>query len=83
MVIAQAAVIRLVACAMGIPIGIVCGRWGWNAVANALTVSSEYRGAGLAVVLVVPGFLILTSLIVLRPAALARRARPAVVLRTE
>jgi len=83
MVIAQAVVITLIACAIGIPLGIVCGRWAWNAVADALTVSSAYRGGGLAVVLVVPGFLIFTSLIALLPAALARRARPAVVLRTE
>ena len=83
MVIAQAVIISLIACAIGVPIGIICGRWAWNLVADALTVSSAQRGIGLAIAIVVPATVLLTGAIALLPATFARRVRPAVVLRTE
>lgn len=83
MVMAQALTTSLVACAVGVPLGIIAGRLVWNTLAGALTVSPEVRGVGVAIALVVPAITILATLIAAAPAALARRVRPAAVLRSE
>jgi len=79
----QAAVIGVVALAIGIPLGVVVGRQVWHLLADSL--SFVYVGplAGIVLLLTVPVALAVLGIMALWPARGAARLRTAEVLRTE
>jgi ABC-type lipoprotein release transport system permease subunit len=82
-VVWQAAVIGVVALAVGIPLGVVLGRRVWRALVDSL--SFVYVGplAGLVLVVIVPVALAVVGVMALWPARAAARLRTSEVLRTE
>jgi predicted lysophospholipase L1 biosynthesis ABC-type transport system permease subunit len=68
---------------IGIPFGLVAGRWAWSEVASVLGVLDRPTVDVLTVVLVAAGLVMLANLIALVPAAMARRTNAAVTLRAE
>jgi hypothetical protein len=79
----QAAIIGVVALAIGMPLGVIVGRQVWHLLADSL--SFVYVGplAALVLVLTVPVALIVLGLMALWPARGAARLHTAEVLRTE
>jgi ABC-type antimicrobial peptide transport system permease subunit len=79
----QASVLAAAALLIGIPLGIVAGRWAWAVFANTAGVSTQ-PSVPLALVLVaIPATLLLANVIAAWPGRTAARLRPATVLRTE
>jgi ABC-type lipoprotein release transport system permease subunit len=68
---------------IGVPIGIVVGRWAWTETAHVLGVPAEPTIDAPMIALVVVGLFAIANFIALLPAAMARRTRAADVLRTE
>jgi hypothetical protein len=79
----QAAVLATMALIPGLPLGIAAGRWAWSAFATNLGVVDVPRVPSLAIALIVPGTLLLATMIAAPPARAAARSPAAVVLRTE
>ena len=79
----QASTVTMVGLVIGIPLGIVVGRFAWRLVADGLGVSTATSVPALAVIALVPAALILVDFIAALPARAAARTRPAVVLRSE
>lgn len=79
----QAATFGVLGLAVGLPAGVIAGRWGWTTVASDAGVESGpvIPMAALAA-LIVAVFVVLEALAAV-PAAIASRLRPADVLRTE
>jgi ABC-type antimicrobial peptide transport system permease subunit len=78
----QALTLACLALVIGVPIGILAGRLGWAAFAYRLGVVSEPVISPLSIV-VVPVTLAVALLVSLGPGFLARRVRPATVLKAE
>ena len=78
----QAIVLSTVALVIGVPLGILVGRLGWGAFAYRLGVVDEPVMSPWAVI-VVPLTLIVAVIVSLGPGIVARRVRPAQVLRAE
>jgi ABC-type lipoprotein release transport system permease subunit len=79
----QASTIGAIALVVGLPLGVVLGRWAWSALANNLGTVSE-PVVPIAVLLVaVPVVLLLLNLVAYLPGRIAARTRPATVLRSE
>jgi predicted lysophospholipase L1 biosynthesis ABC-type transport system permease subunit len=68
---------------IGVPVGIVAGRWAWTETAQVLGVPAEPTTDGVAIALVVIGLFVVANLIALLPASMARRTRAADALRAE
>jgi hypothetical protein len=79
----QATTVVVVGLLVGIPLGLVAGRFVWGVVADELGVATDPTWPLLALVAVVPIALLAVNLIASVPAARAARTRPAVVLRSE
>lgn len=79
----QATTFGVVALALGIPLGIVAGRWSWGLLADDVGTISEPRIPLLALVIGVPVVLVLCNAVAYVPGRMAARLRPAVVLRSE
>jgi hypothetical protein len=80
----QATALAVAALVIGVPAGIVVGRWTWAVFANAAGVSPQATIALPVVLLAVPVVtLLLANLIAAFPGRAAARLRPATVLRTE
>jgi ABC-type antimicrobial peptide transport system permease subunit len=79
----QATTLALLAAAVGIPLGIAAGRWGWTLFADHLSVARVSVIPILAVLLVIPAALLVANAISLFPGRSAARTQPAVVLRSE
>lgn len=79
----QATTVGIVALAIGMPFGIIAGRWTWSALAADLGTPSEPRIPLLALLAGLPAVLVLVNAVAFVPGRLAARLRPAVVLRTE
>jgi len=79
----QASTLIVVALAIGIPIGVAAGRWGWRLFTDSLGVVPQPVISWVVLSLLVPGTLLLANLIAFLPGRIAGRVRPAVVLRTE
>jgi predicted lysophospholipase L1 biosynthesis ABC-type transport system permease subunit len=80
---ATATTFACVACLVGVPLGLLGGRWAWAGIADALGVPSEPTVSITVIAAIVVGMLLAANLIALVPAAIARRTRPAVALRVE
>jgi hypothetical protein len=79
----QATTVGVVALIVGVPLGIVIGRSGWNSLAENLGTVAEPVVPVLGVLLTVPVVLLLVNLVAFVPGRMAARLRPAVVLRAE
>jgi ABC-type lipoprotein release transport system permease subunit len=79
----QASILTAVALLIGLPVGVIAGRWGWSLFADRLGIVPEAAVDFHAVLLIVPGGLLLANAIAASPGRTAARLRPAAVLRTE
>jgi hypothetical protein len=79
------AALGLVSVAVGIPLGVVAGLWGWRAVAGQLGIGAVDgpQVPLVAVAALVPAVLLAAALTAAAPGWLAARTRPATALRTE
>jgi predicted lysophospholipase L1 biosynthesis ABC-type transport system permease subunit len=79
----QATTLAVVSVAVGIPLGVIAGRWGWNVFAERLGVVPESVVAVAPVLLAIPATLVVANLLAVLPGRLASRLKAAPVLRTE
>jgi ABC-type lipoprotein release transport system permease subunit len=79
----QATTLVLVALLIGVPLGVVAGRWAWVLFADGLGVVAVPRVPVVALVVLVPCAVLIANLVAAAPAAAAARTRPALVLRSE
>jgi len=79
----EASAFAAVALLVGLPLGVVAGRWAWALFANAAGVSAAATVPLATVLLAVPATLLAANLIAAVPGWEAARLRPALVLRTE
>lgn len=79
----QASVLTAVALLVGLPLGLIAGRWAWAVFANAVGVSGDADIPWLWVALAFPIALVLANLIALGPGWPAGRVKPATVLCSE
>jgi ABC-type antimicrobial peptide transport system permease subunit len=83
MVAWEATALAAAALLIGIPVGVIAGRWAWALFADATGVASQATVEVPLVLLAIPVTLVLANLIAVWPGWRAARLRPAVVLRTE
>lgn len=79
----QATFMVVVATAIGVPIGVVAGRWLWGRIADNIGVISQPRVSMGLILLLLPAVIVIANLIAALPARAAARTRPALVLRSE
>jgi ABC-type antimicrobial peptide transport system permease subunit len=79
----EASAFAVVALLIGLPLGILAGRWAWAYFANAAGAPAAATVPLTAVLLAIPVTLALANLIAAWPGWTAARLRPALVLRTE
>jgi len=79
----QASVVTGIAALIGVPIGLVAGRWAWLGFAERLGVPTRPSVPVAGVALVVLAVVVLANLIAALPARLAAQTMPAAALRTE
>ena len=79
----QATTIAAVGLLVGIPLGVVVGSVVWRRVAESIGVTPTPDYPTLALLLVIPGVLLLVNLVGLWPSRAAARTRPAVALAVE
>lgn len=79
----QATTVGVLTLLIGVPLGIVLGRWGWSALANDLGAVAEPIVPVVVVLVAIPVVLALVNLVAFVPGRMAARLRPAVVLRAE
>ena len=82
-VVANATVIAVVGLAVGLPLGVVLGRWLWVLFARQLAVVPEPSVPVVVLLAVAAGVLVLSNVVATIPAALASRTRTADVLRRD
>ena len=79
----QATTFGVVALLVGVPLGIVVGRWAWTTLADDLGTVAEPVVPALAVALALPLILVIANLLAYVPGRIAADLRPAAVLRSE
>ena len=79
----EASTFAAVALLIGLPLGVLAGRWAWAYFANAAGAPSQATVPLTAVLLAIPATLLIANLIAAWPGWTAARLRPALVLRTE
>jgi hypothetical protein len=79
----QATTFGVVALCIGIPLGIIVGRWTWTALADDLGTVAEPIVPLLAFVVGVPFVLLVANLVAFVPGRIAAHLRPAAALRSE
>jgi len=82
-VASQATALVGLALVMGVPLGVVLGRWAWVLFARQLGVLPEPTLSAVIVAATVPAALLAANLVATVPARTAARTRPALVLRSE
>jgi ABC-type lipoprotein release transport system permease subunit len=79
----QASTLAAVAVLVGLPLGIISGRWGWNLLADRLGVVPDAVVPVLAILIAVPVTIVVANLIAVLPGRIAARLKAAPVLRSE
>jgi ABC-type antimicrobial peptide transport system permease subunit len=79
----EASAFAAVALLIGLPLGVVGGRWAWSFFASTAGVSTAATVPLATVLLAIPATLLAANLIAAAPGWQAARLRPALVLRTE
>jgi len=82
-VMTQASILAGLALVIGVPLGVVAGRWLWFATANWLGIAQQVALPLAAIGAVALGALVATNVVALVPGRAAARLRPADVLRSE
>jgi hypothetical protein len=82
-VAAQATVIAVIGIVIGIPAGIVAGRWLWTLFARAISAVPQPTVPTIAIVAVGTGSLVLANLVAAIPGRLAARTPAALLLQAE
>jgi ABC-type lipoprotein release transport system permease subunit len=83
MVAAQATVVGVAGLVIGIPIGLIAGRAGWQAITDRVPLTFRSPLTAIAVIVVIPIALIAANLLAIIPARRASKVQPALVLRSE
>ena len=83
MIAAQATVVGVAGVAVGVPIGLIAGRAGWQSITERVPLTFRSPLTAIAIVLVVPVALIAANLLAIIPGRRASRTKPAIVLRSE
>ena len=78
----QSTTLAAIGVVVGLPLGLVAGRWVWTLVAESTGVASDPI-VPVLILLVVPGALLAANLLAALPGLAAARVRPAAVLRAE
>jgi hypothetical protein len=79
----QASTLAVVGVLLGVPLGLVAGRWAWILVAEGLGIATDTAVPVVALVTAVPVALLVANAVAFVPGRMAARTRPAVVLRSE
>jgi len=79
----QATTLAAIALLVGLPVGVLVGRWLWVWFASQQGVVAEPRVPFSAVILVVPAAVVVANVVAVLPARAAGLTQPALVLRTE
>ena len=79
----QATTLAAVALVIGVPLGVIVGRWSWTALADNLGTVAEPIVPVLAVVVAVPIVMLVANAVAYVPGRIAASLRPASVLRSE
>jgi hypothetical protein len=79
----QATALALAAVVVGLPLGIICARWGWRVMARAFGVGSEALVPVWVVLVCGLGVVLVANLAAAPPSRWATRRRPAEALRAE
>lgn len=79
----QSSAIAVLSVVVGIPAGLVLGRWAWRLVAGQFGVVPAPVAPVLLLALLAPAAVLLANLVAVIPGRIAARTRPALVLRTE
>ena len=79
----EATALAAAALLIGIPVGVVAGRWAWALFADAAGVASQATVQVPLVLLAIPVTIALANVLAAWPGWAAARLRPALVLRTE
>jgi predicted lysophospholipase L1 biosynthesis ABC-type transport system permease subunit len=79
----QATTLVISALVVGIPAGVVGGRWAWTSLADRVGVVPEPRVSVGALALMVPAAIVIANLVAAIPGRIAARTQPAIVLRAE
>jgi ABC-type lipoprotein release transport system permease subunit len=79
----QATAVMLAILALGLPVGVVAGRWAWALFANQLGVAAEAQVPWVFVASVVPAALLVGNLVAAIPAWSARNTKAVATLRAE
>jgi predicted lysophospholipase L1 biosynthesis ABC-type transport system permease subunit len=79
----QATTVVAIALLIGLPAGVAGGRWAWRVFAAQLGVLPEPAVPLAAIVIAIPGALVLANLIAAVPGQAAARTQPGAVLRAE
>jgi hypothetical protein len=75
--------LTLIALAIGLPVGIVGGRWTWSLFADQLGIAASPSVAATAVLLTIPATILLANAIAVISGGAAVRISPAIALRAE
>ncbi len=79
----QASAILVIACVVGVPLGVAAGRWVWASFAASLGVVPVTVIPGIALLAGFAALLVAGNLLAAVPASIAARTRPAAILRAE
>jgi len=79
----QAGLLVLVGLAIGVPLGLVAGRWAWTLVANGVGIVNRPEIPVVALAVTVGAALLIANVVAAFPAWAAARTQPAAALRTE
>jgi ABC-type lipoprotein release transport system permease subunit len=79
----QATTIAVVGLCVGIPLGLVAGRWIWAVMVRAIGMADDPVRPAVATVVVAAATIVVANLIAALPARAATRVRPATALRSE
>lgn len=79
----EASSLTAAALLLGLPLGVVTGRWSWDLFAGSIGVARQASIPVLLVLLAIPAALLLANLIAAVPGWAAARIRPAHILRSE
>jgi predicted lysophospholipase L1 biosynthesis ABC-type transport system permease subunit len=79
----QATAMALLALAIGLPLGVALGRWGWSLLVDRIGLGAAPVTPVTALLAGVAGTVLLANLIAAWPGRVAARIRPAVALRSE
>ncbi|MGZ4724185.1 MAG: hypothetical protein ACXV8L_08230, partial [Ilumatobacteraceae bacterium] len=68
---------------LGVPIGLIAGRAGWQAITDRVPLTFRSPFTVIAVVVIVPAALVAANVLAVIPGRRAAKAKPALVLRSE